>query len=225
MEAATDRRDGIEQDNLLAQFCRELSVKNRPACVTLALQALETEKISLVDLYTQVLAPALNQLTEAGATSPTAVWDEHVRSGILRGVIECCYPYVIRLAEKKYAGEYKGKVLIASPKEELHELGARMGADFFALCGYEVIFCGANTPTADILAGISQETPVFVVINVVNFYHLVTFKGLYQEISQLAPRVQILASGAAFHLKSHNDLGLPQLRVIRSIEDIEALVP
>jgi len=210
-------------ESLKQLFYRALSDMDRPRCVSLALQALESGQAGIVSLYEEVLAPALNGMTDGEIDRPEAIWREHVRSAIIRSVIECCYPYLLKEIERTGVRLDRGKAILLSPVDEYHELGSRMGADFFNLAGYESVFVGANTPKAEVLEGIRREAPDIVVINVVNFYNAFKVKPLVDEIRTAAPGIRILGAGYAFRHDPDLAARVGADGFIRSMEDIRAL--
>jgi methanogenic corrinoid protein MtbC1 len=205
---------------------------DKPACVRLVLAAVSVGEIGLVDLYTNVLAKSLNELSEKELGQPDAIWREHVRSEITRTVIECCYPAVVAEVKAReqrgpatdHTAGSKKRVMIVLPTEEFHELGARMGADFFQLAGFETLFVGANTPAESILNGISHFQPDYVDLHVVNYYNLFKARDLLNQIKRQYPQVRLLASGGAFSGEAGQLERFGPVCLVRSIADIEALL-
>ncbi|MDW7658472.1 MAG: cobalamin-dependent protein [Bacillota bacterium] len=210
-------------DTGTSAFRDALERMDKPLCVRLAVQMLQSKEQDIVGLYTQVLAPTLNNMTDSSENQPASIWREHIRSSIIRTIIECCYPYVLTEAEEKGTLTVKGKVVIVSPTDEYHELGARMGSDFFHLCGYETIFVGSNTPRAEMLKGLELENPDYVVINAVNFYNVFKVQKIVAEIKAAMPGLNILASGYAFRQDPNLYHKIGAISVIRTIDDILAL--
>ncbi|HAL73456.1 MAG TPA: hypothetical protein DCM45_00005, partial [Clostridiales bacterium] len=122
-----------ELENLKTLFRSALSAMDKPRSVRLAIDALASGTADLVTLYEQVLAPTLNTMTDASLDQALYIWQEHVRSGIIRSIIEACYPHLLNILDRSGIELTKGKVVIVSPTDEFHELGARMGSDFFNL--------------------------------------------------------------------------------------------
>lgn len=219
-------------NNLYAPYLAALVSMDKPACVQLVLKAVSEGRIGLVDLYTEVLARALNELSDSELGQPDAIWREHVRSEITRTVIECCYPAVVaevnaRAQDRSAAdrtGGAKKRVMIVLPAEEFHELGARMGADFFQLAGFETLFVGANTPVESILNGIGHFQPDYVDLHVVNYYNLFKAKDLLNQIQHQYPKVRLLASGGAFSGEAGQLERFGPVCLVRSLADIEALL-
>jgi methanogenic corrinoid protein MtbC1 len=165
-------------------FISHLDNEDKEKCVGFVMSALAQKQIDIVTLYEQVLAPSLNNpfCTEG---SVECIWKEHVRTSIIRTIIECCYPYVMTEKTEALGDSIKGRALIVCPQEEYHELGARMVADFFTLCGYQTTFIGANTPLKDILDAIEYVRPAYAGISVTNYYNLVMAQKTVKSIVAL----------------------------------------
>lgn len=178
---------------------RFLDQEDRRACVELAISRLASGEIGVVPLYQQVLTPALREKINHNTGKPLSVWKEHVRTSIIRTVVECCYPYVIKDISPPCN---KGRIIICCPLEELHEIGARMVTDFFILCGFEAIFIGANTPHRDIIEAIEDALPDYVAISVSNNYNLVAARRTIRQLIEVREKEQlkfrIIAGGTAF---------------------------
>ena len=210
-------------NSLYRDFVKALEQEDKPRCVHLAMEALERGSIDLVGLYTGILAPALNEMTIPQEERHLAIWKEHIRSAIVRTILECSYPYVLKELERKGTRLDRGTVVIVSPTDEYHEIGARMGSDFFNLCGYETVFVGSNTPKEDLVEGVQAVRPVYVVISATNTYSLVNVKKVVQLLKQAVPDVRILASGHAFFADPSRVGDVGAIGLLRTIEDIQAL--
>lgn len=210
-------------EEFYGKFCGYLEKEDKQGCVEFVLDALGRKEIGVTDLYEKILAPSLNSMVDREGEEEIFIWNEHVRSSIIRTIIECCYPYVLK--EIKESGQMmeKGKVLLVCPSEEYHELGARMGSDFFNLCGYSTVFVGSNTPVEVIVSGLANEKPKCVVISASNYYNLVAAKKITDAVHAADRSIKILASGYAFrHDKSICSV-IGAVGVVNSIGDIIAL--
>jgi methanogenic corrinoid protein MtbC1 len=151
------------------------------------------------------------------------IWREHVRSSIIRTIVECCYPYILK--QKKRENKDLGKkVVVVCPPEEYHDIGARIASDFFTLCGYDSVFVGSNTPKEEFLNAINIVRPKYVVISVTNYYNLVNAKEIVENIRDKSSYdIKILVGGYAFKVnpKAYETIGADML--IDSFEDVEKL--
>jgi MerR family transcriptional regulator, light-induced transcriptional regulator len=210
-------------EEFYSKFCSYLEKEDKQGCVELVLDAVGRKEIGVTDLYEKVLAPCLNNMMNREGKEELFIWNEHVRSSIIRTIIECCYPYVLKEIRESEQPMGKGKVLLVCPPEEYHELGARMGSDFFNMCGYSTVFVGSNTPVEVILSGLAVENPKYVVISASNYYNLVAARKITDAVHSADRSIKILASGYAFrHDKSVCSV-IGAIGVVNSIDDIIAL--
>jgi methanogenic corrinoid protein MtbC1 len=177
--------------------------------------------VTVPELYERVLTPALNSVFVCRENEDDTIWREHVMSGIVRSAVEASFPYVLRARDELSLSAPLGKAMLACPEEEYHELGARMGADFYVMAGYETIFIGANTPRANILSAARALKPAIVSLSVSNYLNLVPLGRIVAELRAGLPGgTKIFVSGGAFRLtnKKAEDFGADAL--VNSYADI-----
>lgn len=190
---------------------------NLEQSVLYSIDVIKNKEISIVDLYQDVLAKILNEIS-CDQTDEECIWYEHQRTAIVRNIVDALFPYLI---EEK-AESNNQKVLVVCPSEEYHEIGAKMAADFFYLLGYETTFVGANTPLENIVSAVKMINPDYLAISVTNYYHIVSAKKIVASLRNINPNIQILAGGQAFLIEGASDIvGVDQL--VFSFDDIKAL--
>ncbi len=179
-----------------------LSQENKHGCINIVLDELSNSRIDIVTLYNEILTPALREKYYLKSDKEICIWEEHVRTSIIRTIIECCYPYVINERDNKYHSTLKDKVIVVCPTEELHEIGARMVSDFFTLSGFDTIFVGANTPQLEIIEAIEHINPTYVAVSVTCYYNLLaamrTIKSIIDIRNKGGLDFTIIVGGYAF---------------------------
>ena len=103
-------------NDLYDQVLSALQKEYKEAAVKLSIDALKNHTISVVDLYEKVLSPALSHVVEEYKEIDVLIWREHVRSSIIRTIIESAYPYVLEERAKKELKEER--VLVMCPEFE-----------------------------------------------------------------------------------------------------------
>jgi methanogenic corrinoid protein MtbC1 len=198
--------------------------ENKNGAVKFVMKKLEKGALDIVTLYNELLAPSLNNMKCEGPEE-YCIWKEHVRSSIVRSIIEMCYPYVIHEREVKYKNTGKGKkVIVICPPEELHEIGPRMIADFFTLVGYDVTFIGANTPKKSFLSAIDILEPVYIALSVTNYYNLSAARAVIDDIKkQEHNKFKIIVGGRAFERNPNIYKEIGADVQLKSFEDIQNL--
>lgn len=202
------------------EFMRLLEAEDRSGAVALALSKLESGELDIPTLYSRVLAPALNEM-RCAEDEDTCIWKEHVRSSLIRAIVESCYPHVLRSRARVKAA---GKALVVCPTEEYHELGARMVADFFTLAGFETTFIGANTPRSVILSAARRLRPMYLAMSVTNYYNLFDARQVVAAVKgELGASVRVVVGGSAFRRNKGAAAELGADHEIHTYEEIAAL--
>lgn len=158
-------------ESMKNEFRILLDQEDREGCIRYALEGLSSKRFDIPTLYAGIVGPVLSETEACDVDDHACIWMEHVKSAIVRSVIECCYPQVALI--KRTAPQKDAAVLVLCPEKEYHELGARMVTDFFLLNGWNAHFAGANTPRDQIRAAVLREQPAIVAVSVSDFYNLV----------------------------------------------------
>lgn len=181
------------------EFMKYLKIEDKESCVNYCIGLLENNSINIIELYEEILAPALKNIANEHKDQDIIISKEHIRTSIVRTIIECSYPYVLKFKKSSI----DKKVLIFCPHEEYHEIGARMAEDFFTLHGFKAFFVGANIPKEDIVILIKEIEPEILAISVSNYYNIVTLNRTIKYIKEnVNLNFKILLGGGVFIKRS-----------------------
>lgn len=185
-------------NQILSEFKEFFENENKEQAVKYILSKLQAKKIDVIDLYSKILTPLLNNMKCKLEDKSISIWKEHVKTAIVRTIVECSFPYVLEKRNSMNLPE-KGVAVVLCPPEEYHDLGARMVADFFMISGYDAIFVGSSTPYQDFYNAISVIKPSIIAISVSNYYNLIAAKKMIEEIKEKANNpFKIVVGGYAF---------------------------
>lgn len=205
------------------KFTEILQSENKEEAVKFALGLLSEGKIGVVELYTEILGPALNNMYCSLAEKDICVWKEHVRTAIVRTIVENCYTYVLGEREKTHPTK-KGTAVIVCPPEEYHDLGARMVADFFTICGFDSVFIGSNTPFDNFYNAAKLIKPDVIAISVSNYYNIVVTKKIIEDLrKKIGNETKIFVGGYAFSTNRNNVALVGADYYAGSFEDIKSI--
>lgn len=186
-----------------SEFVSYLDSEDKERCVTSVLSRLSSGQLDLITLYYGVLTPALKESFCKDERREIYVWEEHVRTSIVRTIIECCYPHLLRERDDRYRAQPGGRVVVGCPTEEYHEIGARMVADFFSLWGFDVVFVGATTPQDDIIEALQYVHPEYLTMSVTIPHNLVAARKVTKRLRELrdssGAQFRIMVGGQAFY--------------------------
>jgi len=202
------------------EFKQILETENKEKAVEYALNLLKNKKIDVICLYSEILAPALNNMYCSLSDKDVCIWKEHVRTAIVRTIVECCYPFVIEMSDKNL---HKGSAVILCPPEEYHDLGARMAADYLTICGYNAVFVGSNTPYFDFYNAVEKIKPDLIAISVSNYYNLVVTKKIIEDLRKKTYS-KIIVGGYAFSMNNANSAMVGADYYAETFENIKNIV-
>ena len=193
-------------EKILKEFETFFEDENKEAAVKYILAKLRAKEVDVIDLYSNILTPLLNNMKCKLEDKRICIWKEHVKTGIVRTIVENCYAYVIEKRDELKLPR-KGVAAVLCPPEEYHDLGARMVADFFTIAGYDAIFVGSNLPYQDFYHAIHVINPEVVAISVSNYYNLVAAKRMIEELKKAVDLpLKVVVGGHAFHEDEANKL-------------------
>lgn len=210
--------------DLYDKILASLQDENKENALNLCISALKEKSISVVDLYLNILTPAINNIIHEYEDEEDLIWREHVRSGIVRNIVESSYPYVL---EERNKNEMKnnGNVIVMCPEFEDHDLGARMISDFFTIAGYNSTFIGAKTPKKTILKAVEIVRPRYLCISITNYYNLISVKKTIQSIKEnLDYKITFLLGGSAFISNPNAYIEVGGDFLLNNFQDIQNLV-
>jgi methanogenic corrinoid protein MtbC1 len=148
--------------------------------------------VRIVDIYTLVLAPALEEIGELWSLEQVSVAEEHYATEVTAQLLT-------ELAPDRRLAPTRGRlaVVTASP-DELHAIGARMLADLLERGGWEVIALGAAAP-ADALADlVATECPDVVALSTSTVGRLPGAEEAVGMLDGVLPRPLIVVGGALY---------------------------
>ncbi|MFQ3620765.1 MAG: cobalamin-dependent protein, partial [Spirochaetales bacterium] len=168
-------------EKLARQFLHHLLAGEKEAAFTLIRETFQ-QGTSLKDLYLNVFQRTQREIGRLWQLNRISVAQEHFCTAATQQIMAFLYPYVFR------GGNKTKRILIACIGKELHEIGARMVADFFELEGWDSYFIGANTPSESLLRMVQDKKPDIVGLSVTLLVHL-------EELYSLIPRLRTIHPG------------------------------
>jgi methanogenic corrinoid protein MtbC1 len=146
----------------------------------------------IADIYTLVLAPALQEVGELWSLEQISIAEEHYATEVTAQLLTL-------LAPDRRLAPTRGRlaVVTASPDEQ-HALGARMLADLLERGGWEVIALGAGAPAAALADLVATECPDVVALSTSTVGRLPGAEEAVGMLHGLRPRPLIVVGGALY---------------------------
>ncbi len=212
-------------DNLFQRFSEYLYSENKEAAVNLIVDKFkQTDKVEdLVFIYTEVLERSLNTMMCGSENKILCIWKEHVRSAIVRTILENAYPHIVRLRKSLYKNAPSKKAAVVCPDGEYHEIGARMVADFFTLANFDTIYVGSSTPKEEFILAINEIKPDVLALSVTNFFNIVSAQKTIAAIRKSAKECPLIVVGGHAFLNNPDITSIGADRLLNSFGEIRKL--
>jgi MerR family transcriptional regulator, light-induced transcriptional regulator len=189
-----------------SEFMEAFDRLEKETCVTMAFETLSKGSMDVPTLYEGVLRKSMENLTDVETDPTHKIWKEHIKSSIIRTIIEMAFPFVV----KTKATTPKGRAAVVCPDGEEHELGARMISDYLTLMGYETYFVGKSTPKKEFVDLIESLDLDLVALSVTNYYNFSVTLKTVALMREHFPTLKLIAGGRGF---DHNPQALSAYNV------------
>ena len=183
------------QMELCKQYLHALLQADRQLATQLVMDAIDNGA-SIQDVYLNVFQRSQYEIGRLWQTNQIGVAQEHYCTAATQMIMSLLYPRIFRTKRN-------GRSLVsACVSSELHELGARMVADFFEMEGWDTYYLGANVPAKSIIEAIKLRRADILAISTTMISNMRVTEQLLQEIraSEVGKKVKILVGGYPFNV-------------------------
>lgn len=179
-------------DTLAARYLQRLLTYDRNGALALVMDALQTGT-SLRDVYIEVVQRVQHEIGRLWQLNRISVAQEHYCTAVSQLVLAQLYPQMMH-------GSGGEPMVATCVSDELHELGARMVADFFEMDGWDTTYVGANAPALDVARVVRERGARLLAISATMGSHIHNVVQLIRQVRD-APDlrdVKILVGGRPF---------------------------
>lgn len=180
---------------LAGQYLAALLQADRQAASRLILDAADNG-VSVKDIYSEVFARAQREIGRLWQTNRISVAQEHFCTAATQMIMSQLYPRIFTGARKDR------RLVVGCVGGELHEIGARMVADFFEMEGWDTYFLGANTPLESILCIVDERRADVLALSATMTFHVSAVSQIIAALrgSRAASHTRVLVGGYPFNL-------------------------
>ena len=181
-------------DMLARRYLQELLQGNRQNASRLILDAVENGE-NIKNIYTQIFQRSQYEIGRLWQTNQISVAQEHFCTAATQMIMSQLYPYI-------FTGERKDRRMVVScVGGELHEIGARMVADFFEMNGWDTYFLGANTPPESILRTVEERRADVLALSATMTFHIGKVTSIIRDLrASDVHQTRVLVGGYPFNL-------------------------
>ena len=169
----------------------------RPEALEIAVEEALSEDVPVPSLYLEVIQAAQYEIGRLWQEKRLTVAQEHLATEISRSAIELLRPHLP-------AQQRNGKrAVVACVEGELHDLGARMVADFLEMAGFEVHYLGADVPSESLAQLVRERRPDLLAVSATERSRLAALCRTVAAVRAVpGDRIPIAAGGQVFLRKS-----------------------
>ncbi len=186
--------DGAPLSPLAHLYFASLLRADRQAAGRLVLDSVDAGT-GIRDVYLNVFEPAQHEVGRLWQMNRVTVAQEHYCTAATQLVMSQLYP-------RLFGGERNGRRLVAAcVASDLHEIGARMVADFFEMDGWDTFYTGAGTPHDAVVAALVAQRAELLAVSATIASHVNDVARLIAAVRAhpACGAVKILAGGHAFN--------------------------
>ncbi len=148
----------LDLDTLSKQYAKAAVQGDEQVCVEV-LDTVFRAQMPLLDIYQDLLAPAMTMIGIWYKVEAIDEGQEHLASAITERMMA---------RASQIAGPLRRHGLVAvlgCAPDSYHVIGLRMIGDYMRLCGWKVLFLGANTPVRSFHNAVSNHKPAIVMLS------------------------------------------------------------
>jgi methanogenic corrinoid protein MtbC1 len=173
------------------EYLKALLDGDRHRCADLVKEQLALG-VSLKRVYLDLIQQAMYEVGTLWEKNAVSIAAEHLASASTELLLAQIYPQIFAQPHKDR------RAIIACVPRELHQIGARMVADFFELHGWHSFSLGANTPTAALVSMIRERDPDVVGLSMSLLFNRPYLEAMLDELSREFPTLELFLGGRAF---------------------------
>jgi MerR family transcriptional regulator, light-induced transcriptional regulator len=175
---------------LTAAYLQATLIGDAGEAVRLAMEQGVSAGVSPAELELRMILPAQREVGRLWEENRISVAQEHLATSISQLVMSHLYAHLPRPVPNGR------RILVACVEGELHELGARMGADFLEMAGFDVHFLGAHVPHDVLREAVRERAPDLLGLSATMPFHRPALEKAVAQVRTVAPLLPIIVGGA-----------------------------
>jgi methanogenic corrinoid protein MtbC1 len=165
-------------DDLCGRYLRAQLAGDRREAVRLVVEDGLGRGTSALELQAHVIRAAQDEIGRLWQQNRVTIAQEHMASAISQLSLAVLF-------ERATRARPLGKTFVLACVEgELHDLPARIVADFLELEGFDVRYLGADVPTADLTAMVAAEPPDLVGLSVTMSFNVPSLRIMVARLRE-----------------------------------------
>ncbi len=149
------------------------------------------EGFGVPTLQRDVVQASQREIGRLWQENKISIAHEHMATAISQMALVHLFQHAMPAAGRDH------KILVACVEGEMHELPARLVADYLEIAGFDVRFLGANVPTPSLCSVIAVEKPDLLALSVTMSFNVGGLRSAITGVRERFSRLPILIGGHA----------------------------
>lgn len=176
------------------------------------------DKYPVKTLYQEVFQKSLYHVGELWEQNKISIAREQVATSITESLLTLVFPDI---CSPSCNGK---KVVVACTENELHQLGARMVADFLEMNGWDSHFLGSNTSADKLIHVLLNKKPDLLCLSLSVLDHLPQLLDTISKVRKHFSKLPIAVGGQAFLWGGKEELmAYNHVSYVSSLDQLEAM--
>jgi len=173
-----------------AQYLQAQVTGDQRAALRVVREALDRGH-SIRSVQHDVIQAAQQEIGRMWQDNRLSIAHEHMATAISQLAL-------VHLFERAPAPRSNGRsIVVACVEGELHDLPARLVADYLEMDGFTVRYLGANVPTESLCTALAEERPDLLALSVTMSFNVGGLRAAVAAVRERLPGLKIVAGGHA----------------------------
>lgn len=173
-----------------AQYLQAQVTGDQRAALRVVREALDRGH-SIRSVQHDVIQAAQQEIGRMWQENRLSIAHEHMATAISQLAL-------VHLFERAPAPRSNGRsIVVACVEGELHDLPARLVADYLEMDGFTVRYLGANVPTESLCTALAEERPDLLALSVTMSFNVGGLRAAVAAVRERLPGLKIVAGGHA----------------------------
>lgn len=176
---------------LAQRYLDLLLAGRRREAIAAVIEAVD-EGLPIHDVYLRVFQPVQYEIGRLWQLNQVTVAQEHLCTATTQLIMSQLYPRLFSGAPPHH------RIVVACVSGDLHEIGARILADFFEMEGWDACYAGANMPTEGLAEMVKEQKADVLAVSATMVHHVDRVRDAVAAVRASQPRTAILVGGYPF---------------------------
>lgn len=183
---------GDDPHAVLARRYLDLLLEGRRREAIAAVIEAVDEGLPVRDVYLRVFQPVQYEIGRRWQMNEVTVAQEHLCTATTQLIMSQLYPRLFTGAPPRH------RIVVACVSGDLHEIGARILADFFEMEGWDACYAGASVTADELTEMVETHAADVVAVSATMVHHVGRVRELVAEVRASRPQASVIVGGYPF---------------------------